>query len=646
MFPSESKPTPYSGFYSHPSLQSPQQFNTKLNYISSPAVSPALPSPPAVHPVISQPTPAYYYSRLYDLPSIIDSSTGALISTQPSPQSSLDSYLIASPPQTHYSSYSAPSRYAAQEINPHSANSCLHASSMPIHYAADKSGFATSFEQGQREPKTWPVLTQNHALQNAVLTQNISPGYLKAHASSQAYKDSSTREHLDGIHVQVSTPGRIRRRSLAHPTEETLYPAYYPAHPVPLKMQIVTGPPDSWKVTPPRPEEIRCRKYASGVDERNFFTVLEYEVNSQPIIWDYYTGYVHLTGIWKAIGNSKADIVKLLDNSPELESVIKRVRGGFLKIQGTWVPYEVARKLALHVCFYVRYALVPLFGATFPEECTRPTEPGFGMLQLNAPRKLTEAGLQNMPRTVSTPSKSPVAHLGSNSPNNLPLLSNGLEHADQSSAGLTSPRIVHSSLNRHSLSRSFSFQVKPTAESGFKRRFTSLKNRTSSAVSVASPRRDSIKGALSISRDAYDENVLVDEEGPCISSLPMPRKVSLSDEQRIISESPSEFLAMLKATRSLQQMSAGRFAKHIDGGFECGEQRFTWDGIDKLDVLPIQQQSLNPNAATLPESEGCARKSSFPAVTHETIHKQEPSPPLESFGIDRRSPSLAKILNV
>jgi len=36
-----------------------------------------------------------------------------------------------------------------------------------------------------------------------------------------------------------------------------------------------------------------------------------------------------------------ADIVKMIDSQPDLASVIRRVRGGYLKIQGTWMPYEV-----------------------------------------------------------------------------------------------------------------------------------------------------------------------------------------------------------------------------------------------------------------------------------------------------------------
>lgn len=51
-------------------------------------------------------------------------------------------------------------------------------------------------------------------------------------------------------------------------------------------------------------------------------------------MWDRETGYVHFTGIWKALGNSKSDIVKMVDSNPELGT--KKIRGGFLRIQGTW----------------------------------------------------------------------------------------------------------------------------------------------------------------------------------------------------------------------------------------------------------------------------------------------------------------------
>lgn len=32
----------------------------------------------------------------------------------------------------------------------------------------------------------------------------------------------------------------------------------------------------------------------------------------------------------------------MLDSQPDLAPLIRRVRGGYLKIQGTWMPYEVS----------------------------------------------------------------------------------------------------------------------------------------------------------------------------------------------------------------------------------------------------------------------------------------------------------------
>ena len=48
--------------------------------------------------------------------------------------------------------------------------------------------------------------------------------------------------------------------------------------------------------------QIETKKYStSAIDPlRNYVTVFEYNINNHWIIWDYETGFVHLTGIWKA----------------------------------------------------------------------------------------------------------------------------------------------------------------------------------------------------------------------------------------------------------------------------------------------------------------------------------------------------------
>lgn len=167
--------------------------------------------------------------------------------------------------------------------------------------------------------------------------------------------------------------------------------------------------PNDQKSLVPSASSIVMKKYSTAVDSRKFLTVYEFMVNNQWIIWDYHTGYVHLTGLWKAIGNNKADIVKLIENSPELEPDIKRVRGGYLKIQGTWVPFEIAKALAARTCYFIRYALVPLFGNSFPESCLKPNEPGFGQLQM----KLTDPSTKRRRRKRSANQQSsnmPVVH--------------------------------------------------------------------------------------------------------------------------------------------------------------------------------------------------------------------------------------------
>ncbi|KAL1725567.1 transcription regulator HTH, apses-type DNA-binding domain-containing protein, partial [Schizophyllum commune] len=105
-------------------------------------------------------------------------------------------------------------------------------------------------------------------------------------------------------------------------------------------------------------------RYITSNDARGYIPVFEYPLNGQWIMMDIDDGYVLWTGIWKGsyFLHPTADIVKMVDSHPELASVIRRVRGGYLKIQGTWMPYEVALRLARRVAWPIREDLVPLFG--------------------------------------------------------------------------------------------------------------------------------------------------------------------------------------------------------------------------------------------------------------------------------------------
>ncbi|KAJ6578117.1 hypothetical protein B0H19DRAFT_575954 [Mycena capillaripes] len=150
---------------------------------------------------------------------------------------------------------------------------------------------------------------------------------------------------------------------------------------------------------PPASQGPRFRPFASSVhhvtkgryitsnDPRGYIPVYEYPLNNQWIMMDIDDGYILWTGIWKALGNSKADIVKMVDSQPELAQVIRRVRGGYLKIQGTWMPYEIALRLARRVAWNIREDLIPLFGPTFPSTCLSPDQPGYGQVVATSGRR-------------------------------------------------------------------------------------------------------------------------------------------------------------------------------------------------------------------------------------------------------------------
>ncbi|KAF9048929.1 hypothetical protein BJ165DRAFT_1070655 [Panaeolus papilionaceus] len=147
-------------------------------------------------------------------------------------------------------------------------------------------------------------------------------------------------------------------------------------------------------------------RYITSNDPRGYIPVYEYPLNGQWIMMDIDDGYILWTGIWKALGNSKADIVKMIDSQPDLAPLIRRVRGGYLKIQGTWMPYEVALKLSRRVAWPIRDELIPLFGPTFPSTCLSPDQPGYGQVVPSGQnrrrnRRATQSSVMPIPRTPS-----------------------------------------------------------------------------------------------------------------------------------------------------------------------------------------------------------------------------------------------------
>ncbi|SCV00939.1 LAME_0G12970g1_1 [Lachancea meyersii CBS 8951] len=53
----------------------------------------------------------------------------------------------------------------------------------------------------------------------------------------------------------------------------------------------------------------------------------------------------------------------------EFQDLMKRIRGGYIKIQGTWLPFELTKAICVRFCFPIRYLLVPIFGPEFPHDC-------------------------------------------------------------------------------------------------------------------------------------------------------------------------------------------------------------------------------------------------------------------------------------
>ncbi|PVF95304.1 hypothetical protein CPB86DRAFT_596270 [Serendipita vermifera] len=153
-------------------------------------------------------------------------------------------------------------------------------------------------------------------------------------------------------------------------------------------------------------------RYITSNDPRGYIPVYEYPLNGQWIMMDMDDGYILWTGIWKALGNHKADIVKMLESQPELATQLRRVRGGYLKIQGTWLAYEVALRLARRVAWPIRHDLVPLFGPTFPTTCLAPDQPGYGTVIPPTGRRKPRRSLQSVgippPHSVPYPPRLPM----------------------------------------------------------------------------------------------------------------------------------------------------------------------------------------------------------------------------------------------
>ncbi|CCF49238.1 hypothetical protein NDA10_000584 [Ustilago hordei] len=133
--------------------------------------------------------------------------------------------------------------------------------------------------------------------------------------------------------------------------------------------------------------EFRKGKYATTGGDRGFMTVFEYDVRGHTMMIDVDTSFVRFTSITQALGKNKVNFGRLVRTCPALEPHISKLKGGYLSIQGTWLPYDLAKELSRRIAWEIRDHLVPLFGYDFPSSCLRPDSEGFGQLAIGMSQK-------------------------------------------------------------------------------------------------------------------------------------------------------------------------------------------------------------------------------------------------------------------
>ncbi|GAB7338038.1 hypothetical protein MBLNU457_4407t1 [Dothideomycetes sp. NU457] len=122
------------------------------------------------------------------------------------------------------------------------------------------------------------------------------------------------------------------------------------------------------------------------------FTVLQGPKKGEilQVLWDYKTGHVRLTAMFRALGHQKTEPKNAIDvntwgttDDKKLETVCYSVTGGNLGTQGYFMPYHCARELCRTFCWDIRWALTPVFGPTFAKECLTPDNPRYGKYQIS-----------------------------------------------------------------------------------------------------------------------------------------------------------------------------------------------------------------------------------------------------------------------
>lgn len=69
------------------------------------------------------------------------------------------------------------------------------------------------------------------------------------------------------------------------------------------------------------------------------------------------------------------------------------------------MPFKCARAVCLTFCYSIRWALTPVFGPSFVNECLKPDDPGYGRWKIN-PQLVLEAAQEVKDRKTTSPGRS------------------------------------------------------------------------------------------------------------------------------------------------------------------------------------------------------------------------------------------------
>ncbi|KAH0496837.1 hypothetical protein TgHK011_004181 [Trichoderma gracile] len=120
---------------------------------------------------------------------------------------------------------------------------------------------------------------------------------------------------------------------------------------------------------------------------RESIEVFKYEFRykdlTYTVMWDYNVGLVRMTPFFKCLGYAKTKPSQMLDKNPGLRDISPSITGGAVSAQGYWMPYSCARAVCATFCAGIAGALIPLFGPTFPSQCTPSDSPYYNEMVID-----------------------------------------------------------------------------------------------------------------------------------------------------------------------------------------------------------------------------------------------------------------------